>query len=297
MKLLVLFLSLLLSAHLTATEIIYKEITSKGYGNTREDAISDAINNGLAQVYGLKIDKSEVVNIQMSIDANILDADLEGDIEANIKTNKRTILNHKYIKSFKITSLEKKDNSFVIEVALELPIISDALDAKRVILFPLKFKNESDKSRVNFDEWLIYLENLITSSKEFSLIDNKFEADVDSELSKYQNDKYSQKDIIKLGHKRGADLAIAIEVLGISEVKTNFKNQNNQFDNFKKAKILFKQIDLVSGDIINSAFIQTPNQILDLMLGKKIIPEKTNNPSNGDQSNERNFVEEVEAEF
>lgn len=297
MKLLVLFLSLLLSAHLTATEIIYKEITSKGYGNTREDAISDAINNGLAQVYGLKIDKSEVVNIQMSIDANILDADLEGDVEANIKTNKRTILNHKYIKSFKITSLEKKDNSFVIEVALELPIISDALDAKRVILFPLKFKNESDKSRVNFDEWLIYLENLITSSKEFSLIDNKFEADVDSELSKYQNDKYSQKDIIKLGHKRGADLAIAIEVLGISEVKTNFKNQNNQFDNFKKAKILFKQIDLVSGDIINSAFIQTPNQILDLMLGKKIIPEKTNNPSNGDQSNERNFVEEVEAEF
>jgi len=297
MKLLVLFLSLLLSAHLTATEIIYKEITSKGYGNTREDAISDAINNGLAQVYGLKIDKSEVVNIQMSIDANILDADLEGDIEANIKTNKRTILNHKYIKSFKITSSEKKDNSFVIEVALELPIISDALDAKRVILFPLKFKNESDKSRVNFDEWLIYLENLITTSKEFSLIDNKFEADVDSELSKYQNDKYSQKDIIKLGHKRGADLAIAIEVLGISEVKTNFKNQNNQFDNFKKAKILFKQIDLVSGDIINSAFIQTPNQILDLMLGKKIIPEKTNNPSNGDQSNERNFVEEVEAEF
>ena len=297
MKLLVLFLSLLLSAHLTATEIIYKEITSKGYGNTREDAISDAINNGLAQVYGLKIDKSEVVNIQMSIDANILDADLEGDVEANIKTNKRTILNHKYIKSFKITSLEKKDNSFVIEVALELPIISDALDAKRVILFPLKFKNESDKSRVNFNEWLIYLENLITSSKEFSLIDNKFEADVDSELSKYQNDKYSQKDIIKLGHKRGADLAIAIEVLGISEVKTNFKNQNNQFDNFKKAKILFKQIDLVSGDIINSAFIQTPNQILDLMLGKKIIPEKTNNPSNGDQSNERNFVEEVEAEF
>jgi len=297
MKLLVLFLSLLLSAHLTATEIIYKEITSKGYGNTREDAISDAINNGLAQVYGLKIDKSEVVNIQMSIDANILDADLEGDVEANIKTNKRTILNHKYIKSFKITSSEKKDNSFVIEVALELPIISDALDAKRVILFPLKFKNESDKSRVNFDEWLIYLENLITSSKEFSLIDNKFEADVDSELSKYQNDKYSQKDIIKLGHKRGADLAIAIEVLGISEVKTNFKNQNNQFDNFKKAKILFKQIDLVSGDIINSAFIQTPNQILDLMLGKKIIPEKTNNPSNGDQSNERNFVEEVEAEF
>jgi len=297
MKLLVLFLSLLLSAHLTATEIIYKEITSKGYGNTREDAISDAINNGLAQVYGLKIDKSEVVNIQMSIDANILDADLEGDIEANIKTNKRTILNHKYIKSFKITSSEKKDNSFVIEVALELPIISDALDAKRVILFPLKFKNESDKSRVNFNEWLIYLENLITTSKEFSLIDNKFEADVDSELSKYQNDKYSQKDIIKLGHKRGADLAIAIEVLGISEVKTNFKNQNNQFDNFKKAKILFKQIDLVSGDIINSAFIQTPNQILDLMLGKKIIPEKTNNPSNGDQSNERNFVEEVEAEF
>ena len=297
MKLLVLFLSLLLSAHLTATEIIYKEITSKGYGNTREDAISDAINNGLAQVYGLKIDKSEVVNIQMSIDANILDADLEGDVEANIKTNKRTILNHKYIKSFKITSLEKKDNSFVIEVALELPIISDALDAKRVILFPLKFKNESDKSRVNFNEWLIYLENLITTSKEFSLIDNKFEADVDSELSKYQNDKYSQKDIIKLGHKRGADLAIAIEVLGISEVKTNFKNQNNQFDNFKKAKILFKQIDLVSGDIINSAFIQTPNQILDLMLGKKIIPEKTNNPSNGDQSNERNFVEEVEAEF
>jgi len=297
MKLLVLFLSLLLSAHLTATEIIYKEITSKGYGNTREDAISDAINNGLAQVYGLKIDKSEVVNIQMSIDANILDADLEGDIEANIKTNKRTILNHKYIKSFKITSLEKKDNSFVIEVALELPIISDALDAKRVILFPLKFKNESDKSRVNFNEWLIYLENLITTSKEFSLIDNKFEADVDSELSKYQNDKYSQKDIIKLGHKRGADLAIAIEVLGISEVKTNFKNQNNQFDNFKKAKILFKQIDLVSGDIINSAFIQTPNQILDLMLGKKIIPEKTNNPSNGDQSNERNFVEEVEADF
>ena len=297
MKILVLFLSLLLSAHLTATEIIYKEITSKGYGNTREDAISDAINNGLAQVYGLKIDKSEVVNIQMSIDANILDADLEGDIEANIKTNKRTILNHKYIKSFKITSLEKKDNSFVIEVALELPIISDALDAKRVILFPLKFKNESDKSRVNFNEWLIYLENLITTSKEFSLIDNKFEADVDSELSKYQNDKYSQKDIIKLGHKRGADLAIAIEVLGISEVKTNFKNQNNQFDNFKKAKILFKQIDLVSGDIINSAFIQTPNQILDLMLGKKIIPEKTNNPSNGDQSNERNFVEEVEAEF
>jgi len=297
MKLLVLFLSLLLSAHLTATEIIYKEITSKGYGNTREDAISDAINNGLAQVYGLKIDKSEVVNIQMSIDANILDADLEGDVEANIKTNKRTILNHKYIKSFKITSSEKKDNSFVIEVALELPIISDALDAKRVILFPLKFKNESDKSRVNFNEWLIYLENLITTSKEFSLIDNKFEADVDSELSKYQNDKYSQKDIIKLGHKRGADLAIAIEVLGISEVKTNFKNQNNQFDNFKKAKILFKQIDLVSGDIINSAFIQTPNQILDLMLGKKIIPEKTNNPSNGDQSNERNFVEEVEAEF
>jgi len=297
MKLLVLFLSLLLSAHLTATEIIYKEITSKGYGNTREDAISDAINNGLAQVYGLKIDKSEVVNIQMSIDANILDADLEGDIEANIKTNKRTILNHKYIKSFKITSSEKKDNSFVIEVALELPIISDALDAKRVILFPLKFKNESDKSRVNFDEWIIYLENLITSSKEFSLIDNKFEADVDSELSKYQNDKYSQKDIIKLGHKRGADLAIAIEVLGISEVKTNFKNQNNQFDNFKKAKILFKQIDLVSGDIINSAFIQTPNQILDLMLGKKIIPEKTDNPSNGDQSKKRNFIEEVEAEF
>ena len=297
MKLLVLFFSLLLSVYLTATEIIYKEITSKGYGNTREDAISDAINNGLAQVYGLKIDKSEVVNIQMSIDANILDADLEGDIEANIKTNKRTILNHKYIKSFKITSSEKKDNSFVIEVALELPIISDALDAKRVILFPLKFKNESDKSRVNFNEWLIYLENLIITSKEFSLIDNKFEADVDSELSKYQNDKYSQKDIIKLGHKRGADLAIAIEVLGISEVKTNFKNQNNQFDNFKKAKILFKQIDLVSGDIINSAFIQTPNQILDLMLGKKIIPEKTNNPSNGDQSNERNFVEEVEAEF
>ena len=297
MKFLVLFLSLFFTVHLTAAEIIYKEITSKGYGNTREVAISDAINNGLAQVYGLKIDKSEVVNIQMSIDANILDADLEGDVEANIKTNKRTILNHKYIKSFKITSLEKKDNSFVIEVALELPIISDALDAKRVILFPLKFKNESDKSRVNFNEWLIYLENLITSSKEFSLIDNKFEADVDSELSKYQNDKYSQKDIIKLGHKRGADLAIAIEVLGISEVKTNFKNQNNQFDNFKKAKILFKQIDLVSGDIINSAFIQTPNQILDLMLGKKIIPEKTNNPSNGDQSNERNFVEEVEAEF
>jgi len=297
MKLLVLFLSLLLSAHLTATEIIYKEITSKGYGNTREVAISDAINNGLAQVYGLKIDKSEVVNIQMSIDANILDADLEGDIEANIKTNKRTILNHKYIKSFKIISSEKKDNSFVIEVALELPIISDALDAKRVILFPLKFKNESDKSRVNFDEWIIYLENLITSSKEFSLIDNKFEADVDSELSKYQNEKYSQKDIIKLGHKRGADLAIAIEVLGISEVKTNFKNQNNQFDNFKKAKILFKQIDLVSGDIINSAFIQTPNQILDLMLGKKIIPEKTDNPSNGDQSKKRNFIEEVEAEF
>ena len=297
MKFFVLFLSLLLSAHLTATEIIYKEITSKGYGNTREDAISDAINNGLAQVYGLKIDKSEVVNIQMSIDANILDADLEGDIEANIKTNKRTILNHKYIKSFKIISSEKKDNSFIIGVALELPIISDAMDAKRVILFPLKYKNESDKSRVNFDEWIIYLENLITTSKEFSLIDNKFEADVDSELSKYQNDKYSQKDIIKLGHKRGADLAIAIEVLGISEVKTNFKNQNNQFDNFKKAKILFKQIDLVSGDIINSAFIQTPNQILDLMLGKKIIPEKTNNPSNGDQSNERNFVEEVEAEF
>jgi len=297
MKLLVLFFSLLLSVHLTATEIIYKEITSKGYGNTREDAISDAINNGLAQVYGLKIDKSDVVNIQMSIDANILDADLEGDIEANIKTNKRTILNHKYIKSFKIISSEKKDNSFVIEVALELPIISDALDAKRVILFPLKFKNESDKSRVNFNEWLIYLENLIITSKEFSLIDNKFEADVDSELSKYQNDKYSQKDIIKLGHKRGADLAIAIEVLGISEVKTNFKNQNNQFDNFKKAKILFKQIDLVSGDIINSAFIQTPNQILDLMLGKKIIPEKTDNPSNGDQSKKRNFIEEVEAEF
>jgi hypothetical protein len=297
MKFLVLFLSLFFTAHLIAAEIIYKEITSKGYGNTREVAISDAINNGLAQVYGLKIDKSEVVNIQMSIDANILDADLEGDIEANIKTNKRTILNHKYVKSFKIISSEKKDNSFVIEVALELPIISDALDAKRVILFPLKFKNESDKSRVNFDEWLIYLENLITSSKEFSLIDNKFEADVDFELSKYQNDKYSQKDIIKLGHKRGADLAIAIEVLGISEVKTNFKNQNNQFDNFKKAKILFKQIDLVSGDIINSAFIQTPDQIIDLMQGKKIIPEKTDNPSNGDQSNERNFVEEVEAEF
>ena len=297
MKIFVLFFSLFFTAHSIAAEIIYKEITSKGYGNTRGVAISDAINNGLAQVYGLKIDKSEVLNIKMSIDENILDADLEGDIEANIKTNKGTILNHKYIKSFKIISSEKKDNSFIIEVALELPIISEGIDVKRVILFPLKYKNESDKSRVNFGEWIIYLENLITSSKEFSLIDNKFEADVDSELSKYQNDKYSQKDIIKLGHKRGADLAIAIEVLGISEVKTNFKNQNNQFDNFKKAKILFKQIDLVSGDIINSAFIQTPNEILDLMLGKKISPEKTDNSSMGDQSHKRNFVEEVEAEF
>ncbi len=186
-------------------------INSSGIGKTQKLAIEAALVQAISQVNGLEI-ASKTKSIISEISHN---SELE---ELNSEYGQKIISNTKgLIKSWNINSLDKQeDGVYIAKLNVNISKIKKSIqtDRLKMALMPLKVSDsiKETKNVKQFKEiFSLKLENFLTSSRRFAILDRKYIDIQSKELNFITNSDYnnvSTDEIAKLGNRLSADYII-----------------------------------------------------------------------------------------
>ena len=226
----------------TNIEIVTVEV--EGKGANRQFAIDNGLVQAISQVNGLRItDHTELI-------AQINNVTVTSQVQS-------ANLNNNTIKSWKILSEKKTDDFYVVKLSVDIPKYKASVDSKRlkIAIVPFRISNEvTDKGMAGSlqDHLTTELENFLTQTGRFTMLDRSFLADQSNELGFINNAGVNINEYAKLGNRLGADYLIVGSIDSSSNNRSERKSRVSDkviLSSSSFTKLTFRVIDVTTTQI------------------------------------------------
>lgn len=216
---------LLFSTQITeAAKLKIVVVASEGTGATREDAIDLAIVEAISQVNGATIASSMATSISevFSETSSGSEYEMKESFQKDISKATKGIVNH-----WKIVSI-RQNTEFggLWEASLEVGVSkytqSKQLKRLRMAINDFKIASDGNPDDLNMFSraFVRELENYLTQTRKFAMLDRSFLAEQDKELSLLKSGDFPTKELARLGQRAGTDYLIVGEVLNAKKSST-----------------------------------------------------------------------------
>jgi len=221
-----------------------KTVSSIGYGATENEAVQDALIEALGQIKGKQIDAEKLSETKRLIKDNQEDLTKSSNKKISEATSG-------VISSYKILKMKKTDDGlFKVKIKATIAVYekSKQLDRRKLAVLPFRINNNifNDESISFINSWQKDLEDGLTQTRRFAMIDKSYEYESNQELSSYQNKQYDINEVARLGNKAGVDYM----VIGNLENLTNKNVSVGGKDvKLREVSIALRIIDIATGQI------------------------------------------------
>ena len=221
-----------------------KTVSSIGYGATENEAVQDALIEALGQIKGKQIDAEKLSETKRLIKDNQEDLTKSSNKKISEATSG-------VISSYKILKMKKTDDGlFKVKIKATIAVYekSKQLDRRKLAVLPFRINNNifNDESISFINSWQKDLEEGLTQTRRFAMIDKSYEYESDKELSSYQNKQYDINEVARLGNKAGVDYMVigTLENLANKNVSVGGKDVK-----LREVSIALRIIDIATGQI------------------------------------------------
>ena len=221
-----------------------KIVSSIGYGATENEAVQDALIEALGQIKGKQIDAEKLSETKRLIKDNKEDLTKSSNKKISEATSG-------FISSYKILKMKKTDDGLFktkIKVSIAVYKKSKQLDRRRLAVLPFRINNNIyNEDSISFIiSWQKDLEEGLTQTRRFAMIDKSYENESNKEVSSYQNKQYNINEVARLGNKAGIDYMVigTLENLANKNVSVGGKDVK-----LREVSIALRIIDIASGQI------------------------------------------------
>jgi len=221
-----------------------KTVSSIGYGATENEAVQDALIEALGQIKGKQIDAEKLSETKRIIKDNKEDLTKSSNKKISEATSG-------VISSYKILKMKKTDDGlFKVKIKATIAVYekSKQLDRRKLAVLPFRINNNifNDESISFINSWQKDLEEGLTQTRRFAMIDKSYEYESDKELSSYQNKQYDINEVARLGNKAGVDYMVigTLENLANKNVSVGGKDVK-----LREVSIALRIIDIATGQI------------------------------------------------
>tara|TARA_B100001063_G_scaffold49000_1_gene42940 strand:+ start:1576 stop:2700 length:1125 start_codon:yes stop_codon:yes gene_type:complete len=221
-----------------------KTVSSIGYGATENEAVQDALIEALGQIKGKQIDAEKLSETKRLIKDNKEDLTKSSNKKISEATSG-------FISSYKILKMKKTDDGLFktkIKVSIAVYKKSKQLDRRRLAVLPFRINNNIyNEDSISFIiSWQKDLEEGLTQTRRFAMIDKSYENESNKEVSSYQNKQYNINEVARLGNKAGIDYMVigTLENLANKNVSVGGKDVK-----LREVSIALRIIDIASGQI------------------------------------------------
>jgi len=221
-----------------------KTVSSIGYGATENEAFQDALIEALGQIKGKQIDAEKLSETKRLIKDNKEDLTKSSNKKISEATSG-------VISSYKILKMKKTDDGlFKVKIKATIAVYekSKQLDRRRLAVLPFRINNDiyNEESISFIISWQKDLEEGLTQTRRFAMIDKSYEYESNKELSSYQNKQYDINEVARLGNKAGVDYMVigTLENLANKNVSVGGKDVK-----LREVSIALRIIDIATGQI------------------------------------------------
>lgn len=221
-----------------------KTVSSIGYGATENEAVQDALVEALGQIKGKQIDAEKLSETKRLIKDNKEDLTKSSNKKISEATSG-------VISGYKILKMKKTDDGlFKVKIKATIAVYekSKQLDRRRLAVLPFRINNNifNDESISFINSWQKDLEEGLTQTRRFAMIDKSYEYESNKELSSYQNKQYDINEVARLGNKAGVDYMVigTLENLANKNVSVGGKDVK-----LREVSIALRIIDIATGQI------------------------------------------------
>ena len=229
--------------------------TSIGYGATENEAIQDALIEALGQIKGKQIDSDKISQTKRLI--------MNGNEDLTKFSNKKISEATKgVVSNYKILKMKKTDGGLFktkIKATIAVYEKSMQLERRRLAILPFYINNKIyNQESIGFiSSWQRKLEEGLTQTRKFAMIDKTFKAESENELKNYQNKTYDINEIARLGNMAGADYM----VIGILEsLQNKTVSVSDKKIDLQEVSIDIRIIDIATGQIKFAKTVAQPKK-------------------------------------
>jgi len=252
-----------------ASNIEIVTVQVEGKGANRQFAIDNGLVQAISQVNGLRITEQAQLITQIN--------------NVTVTTQMQSaILNNNAIKSWKIISEKKTDDFYIVKLSVDVPKFKPSLDSKRlkIAIVPFRISNEvGDKKMAGSLQGNLTteLENFLTQTSRFTMLDRSFLSDQSNELAFINNASVNINEYAKLGNRLGADYLIVGSIESSSNNRSERKSRVSDkviVSSSSFTKLTFRVIDITTSQIKFADSLSLTNgdaQNLAKKIGNQII--------------------------
>jgi hypothetical protein len=252
-----------------ASNIEIVTVQVEGKGANRQFAIDNGLVQAISQVNGLRITEQAQLITQIN--------------NVTVTTQMQSaILNNNAIKSWKIISEKKADDFYIVKLSVDVPKFKPSLDSKRlkIAIVPFRISNEVGEKKMAGSlqgNLTTELENFLTQTSRFTMLDRSFLSDQSNELAFINNASANINEYAKLGNRLGADYLIVGSIESSSNNRSERKSRVSDkviVSSSSFTKLTFRVIDITTSQIKFADSLSLTNgdaQNLAKKIGNQII--------------------------
>ena len=248
-----LFLLLFLFPSIVFSKIETKTVEVNGTASDESSAINNALVEAISQINGAKI--AAGVKTSLSQVSTEEGADVKKTFDKNVSK-----ITNGLVKSYRILSSQKDENLFKVKLSVQVSKFKKSVQTKRLRLAVVPFRAAntvkiSDATKKFEGAITAQLENYLTQTRRFALVDRSFVKEQTKELNFIAGgakNSMSNEEIAKLGNRIGTDYLIVGRIENANMYVTEKKSKVS--DTVKKtltsnARITLRIIDVATTQI------------------------------------------------
>ena len=248
-----LFLLLFLFPSIVFSKIETKTVEVNGTASDESSAINNALVEAISQINGAKI--AAEVKTSLSQVSTKEGADVKKTFDKNLSK-----ITNGLVKSYRILSSEKDENLFKVKLSVQVSKFKKSVQTKRLRLAVVPFRAANtvkitDATKKFEGAITAQLENYLTQTRRFALVDRSFVKEQTKELNFIAGgvkNSMSNEEIAKLGNRIGTDYLIVGRIEKANMYVTEKKSKVS--DTVKKtltsnARITLRIIDVATTQI------------------------------------------------
>ena len=248
-----LFLLFFLFPSVVFSKIETKTLEVNGTASDESSAINNALVEAISQINGAKI--AAEVKTSLSQVSTKEGADVKKTFDKNVSK-----ITNGLVKSYQILSSEKDENLFKVKLSVQVSKFKKSVQTKRLRLAVVPFRAANtvkitDATKKFEGAITAQLENYLTQTRRFALVDRSFVKEQTKELNFIAGgakNSMSNEEIAKLGNRIGTDYLIVGRIENANMYVTEKKSKVS--DTVKKtltsnARITLRIIDVATTQI------------------------------------------------
>ena len=247
---------LLVFSEFANARVQYRTVEAKGMGGSLQRAVERALVSGISQVNGAVI--SSRVKSALSQSSKVNNG---RKVTQSAKSFRETIAKRTkgIVKSYEILDeqQDKKSGIFRVVVSVTVPFfkMSSQLNRLKMAVVPMRIRKGLRKTRLVMDFEDIFrrgLENYLTQSRRFAILDRSFIAEQDKEGDFIRGGGMRQEELARLGNRVGTDYIVTgVVERAYSYVKKTKMRTTGQVIKTPKvgARVTYRILDVASTQV------------------------------------------------